>query len=52
MACLPHRNSLVSIVFSTILSVAAWLLPRNAPVLFVVGFVAAAAARRVFDLLS
>ena len=50
MACLPHRNSLVSIVFNTILSVAAWLLPRIAPVLFYVVFVAAAAAAFVFDL--
>ena len=49
MACLPHRNSLVSIVFSTILSVVAWLLPRIAPASFYVVFVAAAAAEFVFD---
>ena len=49
---LPLQNSLVFHIFSTILSVAAWLLPRIAPVLFVAVFVAAAAAGCVFHLLS
>ena len=50
MVRLPHENLLVFHVFSTILTVAAWLLPRNALVSFVAVFVPAAAAKVVFDL--